>query len=79
MSASTYYVDDETYVGWDSANGNVWREDSRLDPIWTHMDCMMGAWQSRIPEGTRNPQMQICVLQIANIKATIERFLLRRV
>ena len=34
----------------------------------------MGAWQSRIRKGTTNPQMQIPVLQIANIKATVERF-----
>ena len=34
----------------------------------------MGAWKSRIREGTTNPRMQIPMLQIANIKATVERF-----
>ena len=34
----------------------------------------MGAWQSRICEGTTNPRMRIPMLQIANIKATVERF-----
>ena len=34
----------------------------------------MGAWQSRICEGTINPRMRIPMLQIANIKATVERF-----
>ena len=34
----------------------------------------MGAWQSRIREGTTIPQMRIPMLQIANIKATVERF-----
>ena len=34
----------------------------------------MGAWQSRIREGTTNPRMRIPMLQIANIKATVERF-----
>ena len=34
----------------------------------------MSAWQSRIREGTMNPRMQIPMLQIANIKATVERF-----
>ena len=38
------------------------------------MDCIMDAWQSKIREGTTNPQMQIPMLQIANIKATVERF-----
>ena len=34
----------------------------------------MGAWHSRIREGTVNPRMQIPMLQIANIKASVERF-----
>ena len=34
----------------------------------------MGAWQSRIHEGTTNPRMRIPMLQIANIKATVECF-----
>ena len=34
----------------------------------------MGAWQSRIREGTMNPRIRIPMLQIANIKATVERF-----
>ena len=38
------------------------------------MDCIKGAWQSRICEGIRNPRMRILMLQIANIKATMERF-----
>ena len=71
--ASTHYVDAETYKGWDSTSGNIWHEDGSFDPIWAHTDCIMGAWQSRICEGT-NPQMRIPMLQIANIKATVERF-----
>ena len=70
-SASTHYVDAETYEGWDSTGGNIWREDRRFDPIWTHTDCIMGAWHSRIREGTLNPRMQIPMLQIANIKASV--------
>ena len=72
--ASTHYIDDETYEGWDSTSGNIWREDRRFDPVWTHTDCIMDAWQFRICEGTMNPQMQISMLQIANITATMERF-----
>ena len=34
----------------------------------------MGAWQSRIRKGTTNPRMRIPMLQIANMKATVERF-----
>ena len=50
--ASTHYVDAETYKGWDSTSGNIWHHDRRFDPIWAHMDFIMGAWQSRIREGT---------------------------
>ena len=72
--ASTHYVDAETYKGWDSTGGNIWREDRRFDSIWTHTDCIMGAWHSRIREGNVNPQMRIPMLQIANIKASVQRF-----
>ena len=46
--ASSHYVDAETYEGWDSTSGNIWREDRSFDPVWAHTDCIMGAWQSRI-------------------------------
>ena len=71
---STHYIDVETYEGWDSTSGNIWRENRSFDPVWAHMDCIMGAWQSRICEGTTNPRMRIPMLQIANIKATVEHF-----
>ena len=67
-------MDAETYKGWDSTGGNIWLEDRKFDPIWTHTDCIMGAWHSRIREGTMNPRMRIPMLQIANIKASVERF-----
>ena len=72
--ASTHYVDAETYKGWDSAGGNIWHEDRRFDLIWIHTDCIMGAWQSRIRRGIVNPRMRIPMLQIANIKASVQRF-----
>ena len=56
--ASIYYVDAETYIVWDSTNSNVWLENKRFELVWTHRDCIMDAWQSRIQEGTKNPQMQ---------------------
>ena len=64
----------ETYEGWDSTSGNIWHEDRRFDPIWAHTDCIMDAWHSRVREGTVNPRMRIPILQIANIKATVEQF-----
>ena len=67
-------MDVETYKGWDSTSGNSWREDRKFDLVWAHTDCIMDAWQSRIQEGTVNSRMQIPIVQIANIKATMERF-----
>ena len=64
----------KTYEGWDSTSRNIWREDRRFDPVWAHTNCIMGAWHSRVREGTVNPRMRIPVLQITNIKATVERF-----
>ena len=72
--ASTHYIDAETYKGWDSTSGNIWCKDRRFDPVWVHTDCIMGVWQSRIREGTTNPRMQTSMLQIINIKATMEQF-----
>ena len=72
--ATTQSVDAITYEGWDSSSGNNWREDSRYDPIWIHTNCIMGAWHSRIREGSSNPRMRITALQIANIKASIDFF-----
>ena len=70
--ASIHNFDAETYVGWDSTNGNIWLEDRRFTRA--HTDCIMGTWHFRVQEGIVNPQMRIPVLQIANIKATLERF-----
>ena len=72
--ASAHSINAHTYKGWDCLNGNIWHEDRRFDPIWTHTNCIMDAWQSRIQEGTMNQQIQIPILQIANIKTTIKRF-----
>ena len=68
------YVNIETYVGWDSTSGNIWCEDRRFDPVWAHTNCIVGAWHSRVRDGSVNPQMRIPVLRIANIKVTLERF-----
>ena len=74
IPASSHYVDAQTYEGWNSSSGNIQHEDRSFDPVCAHTDCIMGAWQSRICEGTTNPQMRIPMLQIANIKAIVEHF-----
>ena len=65
---SFHYIDADTYEGWDSTSGNIWHEDRNFDPVWAHTDCIMGAWQSRICEGTRNPRMRIPMLRWSVLK-----------
>ena len=67
-------MDAETNERWDSTGGNIWCEDWRFDLVWAHTDCIMDAWQSRIWERTVNLRIRIPILQIANIKATMEQF-----
>ena len=56
-----------------------WRHKSRASlrgPPCAHgvAGTPQGEVRDRVREGTVNPRMQIPVLQIANIKATVERF-----
>ena len=40
---SFQHVDANTYVGWNSKEGNVWYEDKGFLPSWSHIDCIMTA------------------------------------
>ena len=53
------HVDADTYVGWDSNEGNVWYEDKGFLPSWSHTDCVMTTWKSRVRFGTADPKMRI--------------------
>jgi hypothetical protein len=56
---SFQHVDADTYAGWDSKEGNVWYEDNGFLPSWSHIDCVMTAWKSRVHSGTDEPKMKI--------------------
>jgi hypothetical protein len=74
MPNSFEHVDVETYIGWDSKEGNVWCEDKGFLPSWSDTDCVMAAWKSRVRSGTTDPKMRIPVKQISIILASLETY-----
>ena len=66
MPTSFQHIDEETYAGWKSKQGNSWCEDKAISPSWTHTDCIMSAWKPRVRAGTSNPQIKIPKAQINN-------------
>ena len=44
-SISTCHVDLETYLGWDSNQGNNWVKETESEPIWIVTDCIVTAWK----------------------------------
>ena len=65
----------DTYVGWDTKQGNSWCEDKAISPSWTHTDCIMTAWKPRFRAGTSDPRVKIPKNQIAIIKASVDAYL----
>jgi hypothetical protein len=68
------HVNADTYSGWDSKEGNVWREERGILSYWSHTDCIMTAWKSRVCSGTVDPKMRIPTKQISIIKASLETY-----
>ena len=73
--ASHLHIDMETYDGWDTKKGNVWREDRDIAPTWSSTDCIMTAWKPRFREGTSDPKVAIPKPQIDIIKASVMAFM----
>jgi hypothetical protein len=69
VSGQQIYMD--TYSGWDTKEGNMWREDRIFQPNWSHTDCIMTAWKPRIRVGTADPRIKIPKAQISIIKASV--------
>jgi hypothetical protein len=66
------HVEADTYSRWDSKEGNVWCEEKGILPCWSHTDCVMIAWKSRVHSGTIDPKMRIPAKHISIIKASLE-------
>ena len=69
--SSTQHIDMDTYAGWDTRKGNVWREDRSFPPSWSHTDYIMTAWKLRFREGTIDPRVTIPKAQMSIIKALV--------
>lgn len=72
--AARKHVNMDTYVGWDTKKGNVWREDRTMDPTWSNTSCIMTAWKPRARESTSDPKIAIPTAQIDIIKASVNAF-----
>ena len=72
--ASGQHIDMDTYSGWDTKEGNMWREDRGFQPNWSHTDCIMTAWKPRIRAGTGDPRIKIPKAQISIIKASVDAY-----
>jgi hypothetical protein len=73
--ASNLHINMETYDGWDTKKGNVWREDRVISPTWSSTNCIMTAWKPRFREGTSDPKVAISKPQIDIIKASVTAFM----
>jgi hypothetical protein len=71
MPSSFQHIDADTYVGWDSKEGNVWYEDKGFLPSWFHTDCIMIAWKSKVRCGIVDPRLRILAKQISIINASL--------
>jgi hypothetical protein len=74
MPNSFQHVHADTYVGWNSKEGNVWCEDKGFLPSWSQTDCIMTAWKSRVRCGKADPKMRTPAKQISIINASIEAY-----
>ena len=74
MPNSFQHVHADTYVGWNSKEGNVWYEDKGFLPSWSNIDCIMTIWKSKVRCGKADPKMRILAKQISIINASIKAY-----
>ena len=72
--AARKHISMETYEGWDTKKGNVWREDRTMNPTWSSTKCIMTAWKPRARDATLDPKVAIPIPQIDIIKASVRAF-----
>jgi hypothetical protein len=52
----------------------VWCEDKGFLPSWSHTNCVMTAWKSRVRSGTIDSKMGISTKQISVINVSFEAY-----
>jgi hypothetical protein len=58
----------------DLKEGNVWCEEKGILPCWSHIDCVMTVWKSKVRSGIVDQKMRIPAKQISIIKASLEAY-----
>ena len=71
---SSQHIDEGTYLGWDTKQGNSWCKDKAISPSWSHTNCIMTAWKPRIRANTSDLRIKIPKAQITIIKEFVEAF-----
>jgi hypothetical protein len=74
MPNSFEHVNANTYTGWDSKEGNVCCEDKGFLPCWSHVDCFMIAWKSKVRSKIVDPKMRIPAKKISIIMVSLETY-----
>lgn len=77
--SSGRHINMDTYDGWDTKAGNVWREDRVIPPSWSNTDCIMTAWKPRGKKGNDDAhqvltRVTIPKTQINIIKSSVAAF-----
>ena len=67
------HINEETYEGWDTREGNGWQEDRAILLTWANTDCIMTVWKPRCAKGAdvqllaiaraKIPKMQISIIK----------------
>ena len=65
------HINLNTYAGWDTKEGNAWREDRAIKPDWSNMDCIMTAWKPRRKKTTFNAPQVIARVTIPKAQINI--------
>ena len=73
------HINEETYEGWDTREGNGWQEDRAILPTWANTDCIMTVWKPRCAKGTDVQMLtivraKISKMQISIIKESVAAF-----
>ena len=73
--SSFQHVDETTYSGWDSKQGNSWCEDKIFSPSWTNLSSVLTAWKPRMRAESSNPRIRIPKNQVDIIKQSVDAYM----
>ena len=71
MPIASRHINLNTYAGWDTKEGNVWREDRAIKPDWSNTDCIMTAWKPCGKKMTNDAPQVITRVTISKVQINI--------